>query len=210
MKIKNFSLNVGKKNILKNVSYDFKDDIIYNIYGPNGSGKSTFVKALMGYISHEGTSEFKDKRIGLVSSYANIPEEVSVKDIINFLKAKTNAENNYEKKLYDICDINKIITRKKIAVLSDGEKKKLMIYSALVYKKDVLLLDEFIANLDKNSSNEIRKFILNIHKNFKFVCLNITHSIADAKILQGKILYLNTETKSFDEIYTTNELIDLI
>lgn len=208
MKISNFKLKVGKKEILKNFSYEFNEKFIYNIYGPNEAGKSTFAKALAGYLPSEGFSEFKDLQIGIISSYSNVPEEVSVAAVLKLLGKQSDLSKALQSKLAHYCNIKEIIDRKHVRLLSDGEKRKLMIYAALNCKKDVLILDEFMSNLDRKSGGEIREFILKLQKEFRFLCINITHAIEDARKMEGKILYLDIEEKNFIEIKNLDELIE--
>lgn len=206
MKVENFSVSYGKKKIIVDFSYNFKNEYIYNIYGSNGAGKSTFSKALSGYIPSNGESEFSKARIGMVSSYAGLPNEVSVKDIVRFLQKHSDMSEDYRKQLYNLCNIEKIIDRNKVRMLSDGERKKLLIYSVMNCKKDVLILDEFMSNLDRKSCEEMRNFVIQLHNQFKFVCLNITHALEDARKIPGKILYLDSEIKKFNEIPNVEEL----
>ncbi|MBI5452494.1 ABC transporter ATP-binding protein [Candidatus Gottesmanbacteria bacterium] len=48
LKIKNLSVSLGEKQILKDISLEIKPGTIHAIMGPNGSGKSTLAQALMG------------------------------------------------------------------------------------------------------------------------------------------------------------------
>ncbi|MBI4991361.1 ATP-binding cassette domain-containing protein, partial [Candidatus Gottesmanbacteria bacterium] len=48
LKIKNLSVSLGEKQILKDISLEVKPATIHAIMGPNGSGKSTLAQALMG------------------------------------------------------------------------------------------------------------------------------------------------------------------
>lgn len=206
MRVDSFTLTVGKHALIRNFTYDFKQDIIYNLYGENGAGKSSFAKAIAGYIPYSGDSEFRDKNIGLVASYTNIPDEISVKSLITFLVANSKETNDYKTKLYELCKVDNVINRKKIRVLSDGEKKKLMIYAALISRKEVLVLDEYASNLDRQSAAEMRSFIVELHSRLQFVCLNITHSIEDARSIHGQILYLNREQKTIIPMESVEQL----
>ena len=49
LSIKNLSVSIDKKQILKNISFNFKSGKIYALMGPNGSGKSTLALSIMGH-----------------------------------------------------------------------------------------------------------------------------------------------------------------
>ncbi|MGL4546907.1 ATP-binding cassette domain-containing protein [Eubacterium aggregans] len=122
MKVTNFSVSRKNKLFVNQFTYMFSNNYIYNLYGPNGSGKSTFAKALAGYLPYGGESEFKTSTIGIVSSYTNIPGEVSVKSVIQLLDHQTDLPKNIRLILYQRCGINSIIDRRHVSLLSDGEK----------------------------------------------------------------------------------------
>lgn len=208
MKVENFSVKVGNTKLIDGFTYDFNKENIYHIYGKNGAGKSSFAKAIAGYKNYNGYSEFSKANIGIIGSYTNIPMEVSVKDIITFLKENQNIDRIDYEYLYEVCQIKKIINRKKVAYLSDGEKKKLIIFSTLVRKKDVLILDEFISSLDHKSTELMRDFLINLKSKLGILMINITHSIRDLQVMNGVCLYLDRENASFTEIDNEDRLIE--
>src|SRR3989344_1515268 len=52
LKLKNLSVSIEKKQILKDINFEFEKGKIYAIMGPNGSGKSTLAYAVMGHPSY--------------------------------------------------------------------------------------------------------------------------------------------------------------
>jgi len=64
LSIKNLTVSVGDKAIIKNFSYDFQKGKVYAVMGPNGSGKSTLAYSLMahpGYQIHKVVKSIKSK-----------------------------------------------------------------------------------------------------------------------------------------------------
>ena len=51
--IKNLSVNLGEKNILRNINLEINSGELHVLMGPNGSGKSTMAQALMGNPNYE-------------------------------------------------------------------------------------------------------------------------------------------------------------
>jgi ABC-type multidrug transport system ATPase subunit len=62
-KVRKLSVNYGKKNVLKNLSFIIEKKDIFGIIGLSGSGKSTLLNALMKFTSFEG---FVDKSPGVM------------------------------------------------------------------------------------------------------------------------------------------------
>ena len=52
LKLKNLSVSIENKKILKDINFEFEKGKIYAIMGPNGSGKSTLAYAVMGHPSY--------------------------------------------------------------------------------------------------------------------------------------------------------------
>jgi len=48
LEIKNFSVKIQDKQILKNINLIIHSNEVHAIMGPNGSGKSTLASAIMG------------------------------------------------------------------------------------------------------------------------------------------------------------------
>lgn len=60
--IENLSKKFKGRYVLKNMSYEFEEGIIYGLYGRNGSGKTMLLRALSGLIiPSEGTVKYDDK-----------------------------------------------------------------------------------------------------------------------------------------------------
>ena len=64
LKIKDLTVEVDKKTILKDFNLDMKINEVHAIMGPNGIGKSTICKTIMGdpnYIVTSGSITFNSK-----------------------------------------------------------------------------------------------------------------------------------------------------
>ncbi|MFW6149518.1 MAG: ATP-binding cassette domain-containing protein, partial [Atribacterota bacterium] len=70
LEIKNLSLSMNGKPILKNINMDVWEGYVHAIVGPNGAGKSTFASTIMGlegYRNFKGSIHFKGENIGKLS-----------------------------------------------------------------------------------------------------------------------------------------------
>lgn len=175
MQLKNYSLKIGKRELLKNVSVNFKQGVVSHVLGQNGVGKSVFAKDLM----------FQNKEVVLISSYSNVPNDITFKELKQLLY------KTFEKtKVEEICsvlntdNINPNLLLKK---LSDGQKQKLKLLTYILFDKDIIILDEMTNALDKSTIKEIYSFLNNyISQNVDKVIINITHNLSDLKNVAGE------------------------
>lgn len=172
------------KNILKDVSIEFKRNEIIGIFGKSGTGKTTLINIILGLIAPKtGNILFNNQIINFVNdnNYLNqfslVPQKPtifneSIKDNIILFK-------NFDKKkfdeLCDVFDLKKIIDTlpdKENSILgekgmkfSGGQLQKIGIARAFYKDSNIIILDEATNALDKEAESEIFKSIKNLSKN---------------------------------------------
>ena len=197
----NVCFSYNEKNLIKNFNAEFKENKKYLIRGESGSGKTTLINLLLGFEKLDSGNIFIN---GDVCETEDILEKISIVRQETFL-FNDNIRNNislYEDiedenilkilntvnltRFSSIGDLDTIIENSGIN-LSGGEKRRIMLARALIRKKDVLILDEPLANLDKNNAHLIEDLILKIND---VTLIVISHTFSEEKL------------KEFDEIYS--------
>ena len=206
MNIKNYSLKVKKKILIDNCNLNFYSGEINHIVGKNGVGKSQLAKDFLlnnsGYIPKSISYNTT-----LISSFSNIPNDVSKDFLLNILKNKFNKSKEIFQKIYKILNIEDIPSHVLIKNLSDGQKQKLRFLSFLLEDNSLIVLDEVTNALDKKTVNEIYHFLNSfIANNPSKTILNITHNLSDISNLPGK--YFNFENKKIEEYLSKEKLIN--
>ena len=166
-----FSLGI---NLLSNINLNIKEKDFLLITGSNGSGKSTLLKLFyMKVLPTKG--EFfifnnlisKDKKKEIIKLRKKLGVILQNNFLIPYLSVAQNIQLsiqiqiNENIRMYD--RVNEIIDwvglkglgEKKIFDLSEGQKQKVIIARALVTKPKILIADEPMNNLDKETKDKL-------------------------------------------------------
>jgi iron complex transport system ATP-binding protein len=203
--------------VVEDISLSLRAGMMTGIIGPNGSGKTTVLRLLDGILK---------PRTGEVRLYGTTPlNRLSRKEIarhitvvpqngiafhdatvfqfamqgrsphlslLGFESARDEAivfEALEMTSLEKYCDA-------RISEISGGERQRLLLARALAQQAEILLLDEFTANLDINYQMELMRLVSRITRERNVATLVVSHEInllgnySDLIILmsQGKIL----------------------
>ncbi|WP_029450817.1 ABC transporter ATP-binding protein [Clostridium algidicarnis] len=186
--IDNFSLNVNEKDYI-------------SIVGPSGSGKSTILKLFSHLISQtSGTIEFKGKDYLDYSPY-ELRRQITycfqnpilfgdtVMDNLKFpyITRKKTLDKDRIKYLLKIFDLPDSILDKDIHKLSGGEKQRIALIRGILFKPEVLLLDEVTSALDEKNT-KIVESVVNKLNSEGMTILWVTHNIEQSKKYANKLL----------------------
>ncbi|EEJ71134.1 ABC transporter ATP-binding protein [Lactobacillus ultunensis] len=207
LSLKNVSYHVKNKNIISNLSLDIAENEFLTITGPSGSGKSTILKLLANLISPtEGIIEFRNKDINQylpteyrrkVSYCFQQPLLFGEKVVDNlrfpFRIRKQKFDQDKAVRALKAVDLTPDFLNKNITELSGGEKQRVALIRNILFKPDVLLLDEITTGLDDDSKEIVHTLIKEVHQN-KTTIIQVTHDNDEIehagkiiKIVEGKL-----------------------
>ncbi len=189
----------GEKKVLRDCTYCFKEGKHYVLLGSSGTGKSSLLNLLAGiYQNYTGKIAVKDIDIKNVSR-KNMSEAITMVKQDTFLFNDTIRNNitlfcdDYsEQKISDVVEQTGL--KKMVAALpegietmvhengsnfSGGEKQRIGLARALLRNSQVLLLDEFTANLDPDIAQELED---NILKRKDKTIITVTHQQTKEKL----------------------------
>lgn len=185
---KNLSYKTGKIQILDNINFKVAVSEELTIAGPSGSGKSTLLKTIASLITQtSGEVLFKGKntldiapikyrrrvsycvqqpqlfgdtvRDNLVFPYQIRKQEINEKQILDALKSVSLDKSYLDRKIDDI---------------SGGERQRVAMIRNILFKPDVLLLDEVTTGLD-NISKDIVLNLIEQKRQEGTTIIQITH-----------------------------------
>jgi len=199
--VKDIEFGYNSDTILfKDISFTLKKGETLGIIGKNGKGKSTLLntiagelKTISGEVDYHGTTSFG--HFGQ-TNIAHLNPKNSVMDEIYVANSKLS-----ESTVRNICgsmmfsDDN---AKKKVSLLSGGEKSRVMLGQILARDVNLLFLDEPTNHLDMDSISALTQAI----KNFKGSCIIVTHSEDLLRsVCDRLIVFASGEAQYFDGNY---------
>jgi len=204
--LKNVSVQLGGRDILKNVSLHFEKGTTSVILGPSGAGKSTILKTIIGLIKvTNGTvlidgqdiSSLDDnellkirRKIGFVFQGNALFDSLNVADNVSYFLAYNSkiSEKEISDKVREILAFVNLEGTENLYPdqLSGGMKKRLAVARALAIDPKIILFDEPTTGLDPINSKSILELIKRL-KSIGATSVIVTHILDDA-IAVGDIL----------------------
>jgi len=172
---KELSYSIGYKKIFTNISFTiFKNEIVL-LSGENGSGKSSLLKVILHYFknSKQFIWEEKSPSISYLGHELGLYTSLTLKENLDYFQNISKNKNFEFDELLDTFKLKKFI-HSSVNTFSEGMKRKAGIIRALCPNANLLLLDEPFNGLDNNSSNALKKILLNYKLNIGSVLI-VTH-----------------------------------
>lgn len=177
------------REVLRNLSFRFRAGKHYAVIGKSGCGKSTLLSLLLGYypnysgsIRYDGvelrelTREYLGNTVAYVSQDTFLFQDTIQNNITLYHEEYTPQEIEAALEQAGLKELVDSLPEGLSAMVeengknfSGGEKQRLSLARALLKKSRVLLLDEFTANLDKETAEKIEAQVMGLKD-----CLIIT------------------------------------
>ncbi len=205
----------GGFQALKNTSLSIRQGEILALLGPNGAGKTTLISTICGITAptaghiqvggHDVVTDWRAARklIGLVPQEINLEPFELLINTVRFSRGLFGQPPNaafIEKILEDLSLADKKNAR--IAELSGGMKRRVLIAKALAHEPRVLFLDEPTAGVDVELRRDMWQLVERLRADGVTIILT-THYIEEAEaiadrigvIRKGEILLVEEKTK---------------
>jgi iron(III) transport system ATP-binding protein len=208
--IQDLHVTLGKNHILKGVSMEVNRGEIVALLGPSGSGKTTLLRSIAGlelptqgkikisdqvvYDSASGIEVPVERRsLGFVfQSYALWPHRTVFENVAYGLKLRKVPQEEIRERVQEVLKNLGLgdLGERHPHQLSGGQQQRVALARSLVYKPQVILLDEPLSNLDAKLREEARIWLrhLIIELNLSAVC--VTHDQAEAMAMADKVVLL--------------------
>lgn len=188
IELKQVAYQAGDQEILQDVSFAVEEGDYLTLTGPSGSGKSTTLKLIAGLISpNKGEIFYKGKNLDdldlvqyrrQVSYCFQQPTlfDETVKDnlALTFAIRKQDFAEKRAKEALKQVDLPADYLDKKITTLSGGEKQRVALIRNMLFRPEVLLLDEVTTGLDEESKQIVHQLIARVHQEGTTI-VQVTH-----------------------------------
>lgn len=187
--LKNVVLPLAHFELDVDVSMDARTTAIY---GPSGSGKTSLLEVIAGLRKSEGrviihgrdvTGEPpRARRIGYMPQDDTLFPHLSVRHNITYGGAIDDTVIN-------VLEIAHLLDRG-VRQLSGGEKKRVALARALLYKPEVLLLDEPLSGVDTELRARVLEHLVRVRDEFPIPMIYVTHELDEASVVCEEIVVL--------------------
>ena len=188
---------------LKSINLEIRRGEIFALLGPNGAGKTTLIGVICGLVrptsgsviadGHDIAHDYRAARatIGLVPQELSTDMFETVWDTVSFsrgLFGKPRDPGHIERVLRDLS----LWDRKgaKIATLSGGMKRRVLIAKALAHEPQILFLDEPTAGVDVELRRDMWAMVRRLREKGVTIILT-THYIEEAEEMADRIGVIN-------------------
>lgn len=173
------SKSFGEQCLLHNINIEVKKGQIVTIIGPNGSGKTTLAKILLGLLTPDKGTIWKEA--GLKIGY--MPQKLVIDPILPLtVRRFLSVQLARKQPLQDIenvaqeAGISRLLDRQ-IHVLSGGEIQRVMLAASLLAKPDLLILDEPVQGVDLSGQAEFYERLDRIRHKHHTTIIMISHDL---------------------------------
>ena len=198
-----------RRQILKDLSYEFEQGQFYTILGPSGSGKTTLLSIIAGLDKQEsgkiyyegddldklGLYKYRRNKIGIVFQQYNLISYLT--GLENIELAMTETDNSIPKNQKEVAyallekfGIVKSKADRLVTKLSGGEQQRVAIARAIASNVDLIFADEPTGNLDTATEQEIIKIFRMLTEEFGKTVIVVTHSNVVSELSDHRV-YLN-------------------
>jgi iron(III) transport system ATP-binding protein len=179
------------------------------LLGPSGCGKTTTLRLIAGFLEPtEGEIHVGDRLVSskartlppeqrnmsmIFQSYALWPHMTVAENIVYGLRLRKVDRDTIAKKLAAILATTKLepLAQRYPGELSGGQQQRVALARALIVEPETLLLDEPLSNLDANLREEMRFEIRQLHDEYRYTTVYVTHDQSEAMTTADLIAVMN-------------------
>ncbi|MFM7620042.1 MAG: ABC-F family ATP-binding cassette domain-containing protein [Alphaproteobacteria bacterium] len=201
LEIENIAFGYDPQNrLINDLSFKVSNGEKICVIGKNGKGKSTLLKLINQQlqVSHGSIKIHNKVEIGF---FGQMNIDRLDKNLTIYEELQRVDDQLSQSRVRQVCSnmmFSSDLANKKIAVLSGGEKSRVMLGKILLKGANLLLLDEPTNHLDMESCDSLKEAI----KSFEGAVILVSHDEGMLKEIANKlIVFDNNQTFTFEDSY---------
>jgi ABC-2 type transport system ATP-binding protein len=203
LSVQNLRKVIGKREIIKGLTFELKEGEVFGFLGPNGAGKTTTIRMLVGLIKPtSGTiricglniaDHFEEAMINLGCIVENPELYPYLSGYNNLLHFSRMIEGISEERIKEVTALVGLTERihDKVKTYSLGMRQRLGIAQALLGNPKVLILDEPTNGLDPAGIREMRQFIRFLAEKEGLSVLVSSHLLSEIQLLCDRVAIIS-------------------
>jgi putative spermidine/putrescine transport system ATP-binding protein len=175
------------------------------LLGPSGSGKTTVLMAIAGFVQPSSGEILLDGRpitrlppeareFGVVfQGYALFPHMTVAENVAYPLKVRRVPPAERAARVRETLELVQLahLGDRRPAQLSGGQQQRVALARALVFRPNLLLLDEPLSALDKSLRTELQIELKRLHARIGTTFVNVTHDQEEAITMSDRIAIMS-------------------
>lgn len=217
VQIKNVKKNIGKKQIIKGISFDVYAGEVFGFLGPNGAGKTTTIRMLLGLISitegeiyikeHSITKDFEKAIIhvgGIVENPDMYKHLSGYKNLVHYARMYPDIRKERIEEVIKLVGLENRINDK-VKTYSLGMRQRLGLAQALLHSPSLLVLDEPTNGLDPAGIYELRNHLRNLAHKENIAVFVSSHLLTEMELMCDRVGIIQNGT--LVDIQTLNDML---
>jgi putative spermidine/putrescine transport system ATP-binding protein len=204
LRIEGVSKHYGEVQAIREVTLDVADGEFVVLLGPSGCGKTTTLRVVAGFAEPSaGTVVLGARDItrlppwkrnaGLVfQNYALFPHLTVAQNVAFGLEMRKIAPAESASRIGEVLRLVRLehLAGRLPRQLSGGQQQRVALARALVFRPDVLLLDEPLSNLDAKLRQDVRVEIRELQRQLALTTLMVTHDQEEALTMADRLVVM--------------------
>lgn len=217
LEVKDVYKRLGRRDIIKGISFDVSEGEIFGFLGPNGAGKTTTIRMLVGLIHpNQGTIKIcghdlkshREKALSCLGAVVENPE------LYTYLSGKENLMQIARIRKVKEAEINQLVElvglkdriNDKVRKYSLGMKQRLGLAAALISNPKLLILDEPTNGLDPSGILDFREVVKKAAKERGCTVFISSHILHEIQQLCDTVAFINNGVIQSVEKMKENQL----
>jgi ABC-2 type transport system ATP-binding protein len=201
--VENLKKVIGKREIIKGLTFELREGEVFGFLGPNGAGKTTTIRMLVGLIKptdgniqicgYNVADQFQQAMSNLGCIVENPELYPYLSGYNNLLHFARMLKEIGEERIKEVTELVGLTDRihDKVKTYSLGMRQRLGIAQALLGRPKVLILDEPTNGLDPAGIREMRQFIRFLAEQEGLSVLVSSHLLSEIQLLCDRVAIIS-------------------